>query len=129
MKEINEIIRLSNALTYDGGWEQRVKAEDAIHAKIKALQKQVGAGVVVGKLLKFSVADGYALYLITKVLKSTVQVVHLPLGDAWHFQGVYENNSGVLCLNRKVAEKTIKWHEGLEALFGQKEFEPLSKIA
>jgi hypothetical protein len=40
----------------------------------------------VGVVIKFPVADGYALYMIAAT--NPVQLIHLPLGDAWSFQYV-----------------------------------------
>jgi len=38
----------------------------------------------VGEIIKFPVADGYAEYMVAAV--KPVQLIHLPIWDAWHFQ-------------------------------------------
>ena len=55
------------------------KAADALFAKAAALPP----GVIEGAILKFPVADGYAMYLVTKDTGRTVEVKHIPYGDAW----------------------------------------------
>lgn len=70
-----------------------------------------------GRLLKFGVADGYALYIIAKVGKRQTEVVHLPYMDAWHFAGVYQTASGKLVLPTQVAIKTLGWSDALRRMF------------
>lgn len=55
------------------------KAMDALRAKAEALPP----GVIEGAILRFPAADGYALYLVTKDTGRTVEVKHIPHGDAW----------------------------------------------
>lgn len=54
-------------------------AADALFEKAAALPP----GVIEGAILKFPVADGYAMYLVTKDTGRTVEVKHIPYSDAW----------------------------------------------
>jgi len=38
----------------------------------------------VGETIQFPAADGYAVYMIANL--SPVELIHLPIGDAWEFQ-------------------------------------------
>ena len=102
------------------------KQEDKIFAAIEALDKSAGTGLQVGRRIRFQVVDGYANYIVTKILKSVVQVVHLNLLDGYTFQGVYKAN-GKLVLSRKVAENQLGWEDKLNESFS-KQFVPLSRI-
>lgn len=39
----------------------------------------------VGEIISWAVADGKAMYMVAS-LKPKVELVHLPLGDAWHYE-------------------------------------------
>lgn len=54
-------------------------AMDELWAKAKARPP----GVIEGAILRFPVADGYALYLVAKDTGRTVELKHIPYGDAW----------------------------------------------
>lgn len=62
-------------------WEEYQKAEDAYIKKVQEYAKANGSGPNKGKILSLPYADGSALYV---VLKPT-QLIHLPVGDAWHY--------------------------------------------
>ena len=40
-----------------------------------------------GKIVRFEVADGYAQYMVAQ-LKGKCILIHLKLGDAWHYQHI-----------------------------------------
>lgn len=50
----------------------------------KLVQKRKPNGECVGEIIQFPVADGYAEYMIASI--KPVELIHLPLSDAWHFQ-------------------------------------------
>jgi hypothetical protein len=70
---------------------------------------------LVGKHIRFSVADGYADYLISGADKKIVQVAHLDIGDGYHSEA---ESSGVML--RATAEKSVKWLDGITKIFGKK---------
>ena len=47
--------------------------------RIAALEE----GTLLGRIIKFGVADGYAIYVITKVYQKTVQIDWVNYGDGW----------------------------------------------
>ncbi len=84
-------------------WPTHDKACNAIQAEVDAINKEVGNQLAPGKLLQFGVADGSAQYIVIKVGKRETEVAHLPLGDAYHFQGMYITASGRLVCPTPVA--------------------------
>lgn len=68
-------------------------------------------GPVVGKTIQFPVADGYAVYMVAGL--SPVELVHIPIGDAWEFQ--YANR-----LTKKDVLAEIQRREKLDELFSKK---------
>jgi hypothetical protein len=66
---------------------QRKEAEFVVKLKDWCVARMQRANVVdecVGEVIKFPVADGYAEYMVAAT--KPVQLIHLPLGDAWCFQ-------------------------------------------
>lgn len=80
---------VSGAMAYDI-WNQQ---NDALEIAVYNAQKRLPKGLCVGALCRFPVADGYALYLVSKVGKRISKVEHLPFGDAWSYQGVEPDGS------------------------------------
>ena len=61
---------------------ERHDADWAWIAKVQALAKaQADNPDVVGELVSFPVADGYANYVVWRA--KPLRLVHLPVGDAW----------------------------------------------
>lgn len=89
----------------------------AYHAKSDALYKlmaevdEAAGDDLVGKHIRFQVADGYAEYIITKENKTTVSVVHIPVGDGYEFPGVV---NGVLM--KSVANRQVKMAKAWKAM-------------
>jgi hypothetical protein len=61
-------------------WE-KVNAE--LEAELDAISKAAGNGLVIGRVLTFGVADGYANYVVTKIRKNDVVVEWVPMGDGY----------------------------------------------
>ena len=62
----------------------------------------------VGEIIRFPVADGHAEYMVASM--SPLELVHLPLGDAWNFQYVH------LLTAKEVTEK-IECDKKMKELF------------
>ena len=62
----------------------------------------------VGEIIRFPVADGHAEYMVASM--SPLELVHLPLGDAWNFQYVH------LLTAKEVTEK-IEGEKKMKELF------------
>ena len=69
-------------------------------------------GEHVGEVIRFPVADGYAEYMVFDL--NPVRLVHIPLGDAWHFEYVH-------LLTKTEVLKKIQQQKALAELFGKKE--------
>lgn len=65
----------------------------------------------VGEVLQFPAADGYACYMVSCM--KPLELVHIALGDAWHFQ--YANRLTVKDVNDK-----IKSNKAMNELFNKK---------
>jgi hypothetical protein len=100
------------------GYSSFVAAQDIIFKEMSAIDKLAGEGLAVGRKLSFSVADGAAYYIVTKVRKNDVAVAHIPYADAWQWEGVYQNAKGELVIPRPIAERQCKASRELAAIFG-----------
>jgi hypothetical protein len=90
---------------------ENLKAEDEYIDKLKeVLKKRYPNQEHVGELIRFQVADGYAMYLIVSL--KPVALMHLPLGDAWDFQYAHR-------LTKKDIIEKINQQKALAELFGR----------
>jgi hypothetical protein len=67
---------------------------------------------LVGKHIKFQVADGYAEYIIVKELKSQVKVYHLNVYDGYTFSGVWDGK-----IPKGLAHQCIARQDFMKKLF------------
>ena len=84
------------------------KACEKYKADLKAMLQKRNNGKNVGEIIRFPVADGYAEYMVASM--KPVELVHLPLGDAWDFQYVH-------LLTAKEVQGQIDQQKALERLF------------
>ena len=71
----------------DFNWENfddYQKTENKFIDDLKQFCKQRNSGEYIGEVIKFPVADSYALYMVASL--SPIELIHLPLMDAWEFQ-------------------------------------------
>lgn len=112
-KRIAALAKAATKASADYGSGQSVEdfcvVQTALEAEYRAISRDVGQGLVVGRALSFGVGDGEACYLVTKVRKNDVVVEHIELGDGYHFLGCYDNGKGELCLPRPVAEMAARF--------------------
>jgi hypothetical protein len=61
----------------------------------------------VGEIIDFPVADGKAMYMVISL--KPVELLYLPLGDAWQYQYVHKMNKKDIIdiLNRNIALKKL----------------------
>lgn len=64
-----------------------------------------------GKEIRFPVGDGYAVYLVARL--KPVELVHVPIGDAWHFEYAHR-------LTAKDVRDEAKKVEAMRELFSKK---------
>ena len=75
------------------------------------LTKRKPTQKLVGEIIRFPAADGYAEYMVAST--TPLELVHIPLGDAWNFQYAHR-------LTKKDVEEKIKNQKALEELFKKK---------
>lgn len=92
--------------------------EKAIKEYLKKLKewckKRKPRGQLVGEIIRFPVADGHAEYMVASL--SPLELIHIPLGDAWHFQWIGKINS-------KDVRQMIESEKALIKLFQEKKRE------
>ena len=93
--------------------EDLLQYEDKVWKELDAEASALPEGEVVGALLTFPVADGKAVYRVTKAKPLTLQ--HVPLGDGWtippaHIRGI----------TRADVLEHVTRSRGITALFGRK---------
>lgn len=88
------------------------ECEEFVESLKKAIKESYGPQCPeAGKEIRFPVGDGYARYIVARL--KPVELIHVPVGDCWHFE--YVNR-----LTASDVRKEIKKVEGLRALFGSK---------
>ncbi len=75
-------------------------------------------GEHIGKTIKFPWADSYAIYMIASM--KPLQLVHLPLGDAWEYPMAQR-------LKRTDVELKIQQQESLDKMFEENRLRQLAK--
>jgi len=85
------------------GYQARVDVylEDV---KNKLKEYKYGQSPLFGEIISFSVADGYAQYMV--VSSRPLRLLHLPIGDAWEYIGI-ERLRLVDVENKVNAQKTL----------------------
>lgn len=81
------------------------KLKKAVHESFKSQCPEAG------KEIRFPVGDGYARYVVARL--KPVELIHLPIGDSWHFK--YATR-----LTATDVRREIKSIEGLKKLFAKK---------
>lgn len=129
--KINELLQVS-AENFDhllgvkgGNWSERfdakMKKQEELMNELDVLAK--AQKTILGRTVRFPMADSYALYLVTSVGKTQVQIKWLNYCDAW-----VDDRAGYACkLDRKYAEQHIYGRDRLDELFSKKKIENESK--
>lgn len=76
--------------------------------KLKEFLLKRNSGKNIGEIIRFPVADGYAEYMVASM--KPVELVHLPLMDAWEFQYAH-------LLGAKEVQEEIDKQKALEKIF------------
>jgi len=87
------------------------KKDDAYIAELKQFCLKQNKGKNVGEVIKFQVADGYALYMVASM--RPLELIHVPLGDCYEFQYVH-------LMTPNEVQKSIDRDKEMEKLFGNK---------
>lgn len=88
--------------------EEFFAAEKAFVQRVKNYAKAFGKGEFAGEEIRFSVADGYARYIVL----TPTSLMYLPLGDAYQFQ--YANR-----LTAKDLKAEVTRQRAFEAIFAK----------
>jgi len=91
-----------------------MKRQENLIDELKTLAKQ--HNTILGRTIKFPMADSYALYVITKVNKNTVQVTWLKYCDAWVDDRLGYRGS----LSFDYASRDVRGQDALEEMFSRK---------
>lgn len=75
------------------------------------------AGTLVGRYLREPVADGNAIYVITKVYKRTVHIRYVPEVCPDEYRVAYFKDKD--SIKREYAEKSVQWRDNLRRMFDQ----------
>ena len=87
------------------------KANEKFIEDLRAFCKNSNNSEHVGEVIQFPVADGYAQYMVAAL--SPVELIHLPLWDAWEFDYVSR-------LTKKDIVDKINQRKAMEKLFSKK---------
>lgn len=87
------------------------KKQEEFISELKTLLQKRNTHKNVGEIIKFPVADGYAMYMVASM--KPAELVHLPLMDAWEFQYVH-------LLTAKEIQEKIDQEKAMEKLFASK---------
>lgn len=90
---------------------QAQKDEDKFISDLKALLLIRKTGKNIGEVINFQVADGHARYMIASM--KPLELVHLPLGDAWEFQYAH-------LLTATAVQEQLDRQTALKKLFSKK---------
>ncbi len=85
----------------------------AEYKKLTDVSDNLKPGEIVGAVLQFPAADGYALYRVSKERPLTLQ--HIPFGDAWQVDPAL-----IRGLRRVDIERKIEQNRRLQSLFSAK---------
>ena len=114
--KIQELITLSRKPA--SGWDEleaKIKAQDALIEELKLMART--HKTFIGRTLKFPMADSYALYVITAMLKTKVHVQWLDYCDGWQDRRL--GDSGTLDL--KYARSVLDFEDYMEDFLDSKQ--------
>jgi hypothetical protein len=98
------------------GWtdmENKMKMQDQIMDKLEDLAKS--NNTLLGRTMRFPMADSYSYYIITKVSKRTVKLEWIDYCDGWVEPRL--GKSG--CLDLSYVKETFEIKNKLDKLFGK----------
>lgn len=94
-------------------FDAKMKRQKELMDKLETLAK--ANKTILGRTLRFPCADSYALYLITSVNKTQVQLKWLNWCDAW-----VDDRCGYACrMSRSYAEQQIRGRDALDEMFSK----------
>jgi hypothetical protein len=98
-----------------------MKRQDKLMDDLKTIAR--AHNTLMGRIIKFPMADSYALYVVTKVNKRTVTITWVRYCDAWQDDRIgYENNIDIHYVTQRV-----RGEDGLEEMFAKNREAQLKK--
>jgi len=94
---------------------EKMKLQDKLMSEMETLAKQ--EKTLLGRIIRFPMADSYAVYVITKVNKRTVRILWLDYCDGW----IDPRCGKEANLNLEFATSTVNGRDALDKLFSKKE--------
>jgi len=115
---IQELLDYSaKEVDYSKGFDESIKKMKMQDAMMKVLVVFAKIGhTLLGRTIQFQSHDSYALYIITKVNKKTVEVTWIDYCDGWVDDRI--GKTGTLTLD--YAQKEIAWRDKLNVMFSAK---------
>lgn len=95
-------------IDWRGDWQTQ---EKEYLNQLKELAKRNGSNDLLGEIVRFPVADGYAQYMVWNI--KPFQLIWIELGDAWDFRYIDR-------LSPSDIKKEIASQRSLDALFKKK---------
>lgn len=113
-KKINELLDINKIeptynfdLTNENNITNIMNRQKALIAEIKELART--QNTIFGRTVEIPIADSYALYLVTKIKKTTVQLSWIRYGDAWvDYRLGYQGD-----INKTYVQEYINTHDQL----------------
>lgn len=96
----------------DRQWSRR-GPQDAAMEKLQDISNALRPGQIVGGLVSFPAADGYAIYVVTK--EKPLTLAHVPFGDGWTVSDAH-----IRGLRRSDIEVLLERSRAMQRLFGGK---------
>jgi hypothetical protein len=93
--------------TWDQHSDRMKKLLDELSAK--SAKVDVESDALEGAQLQFQVADGYAIYIVSKVSPLTLR--HVPYGDAYR-----ANEATIRGVNKETVRKELRWRRSFEKM-------------
>jgi len=114
MNDIEPVYDFAQRDTAPDSLPNIMKRQEALQEEIDCLARELDT--LMGRQIKFPMADSYAYYVITKVNKKTVEITWVKYCDAWQDQRAgYCSN-----LNFDYANQQVRGQDKLAELFGAK---------
>jgi len=88
---------------FKGDWKAQFEAEEAALAALQEVSDKATEESPKGFIVKFQVADGYAMYVVDKLRPLTLR--HIPFGDGYQIPDAYLRG-----LNLADVKEQIRFH-------------------
>lgn len=115
-QKIDELLSLNEEFSWDGDnaserFDARMKRQETLIDELRELA--IENNTLLGRQLKFQMADSHALYIVTKVFKNQVQVTWIDWCDGWQDDRIgYQGNLPI-----DYVQQTVQGEDKMRVLF------------